>query len=87
MTIPRNLAHWVVEKCDLHYAWQSGKRLEILPFRNIIVVQVQKLQILQSCKYLSWRQVVKMVVREVYFLKVRKSVQERKIFYHYLVVL
>ena len=40
MSVAGDLTHRVVEKSDLHDAWESGQSLQILPLRNVVIVQV-----------------------------------------------
>jgi hypothetical protein len=75
MSVAGDLTHRVVEKCDLHDAWESSQSLQILPLRNVVIVQVQKLQTLQSIKHLSLRQFIKLVIAKVYFLQVGEGVE------------
>jgi hypothetical protein len=75
MSVAGDLTHRVVEKSDLHDAWESGQSLQILPLRNVVIVQVQKLQTLQSIKHLSLRQFIKLVIAKVYFLQVGEGVE------------
>ena len=75
MSIARNLTHWVIKQSDLHNTRQSSQRLQILPLRQIIIMQVQKLQTLQAGKHLRLRQRFKLVVRQIDFLKLGKRMQ------------
>lgn len=62
MTVAWDLAHRVIKQSYLHDVWQCSQRLQILPFRDVVIVQVQKLQVLESREHLCLGQPVELVV-------------------------
>lgn len=69
MPVARDLAHRVIEQRDLHDARQTRQRLQVLPLRDVVVVQVQELQTPHPSKHLARGQALQLVVRKVNFFQ------------------
>ena len=79
MSVTWNLTHRVVEQRHLHDLRQGSQSLQILPLRQVVVVQVQELQVHHASENLSRRQRLQLVVTEVNFLQSAESLQEGKV--------
>lgn len=68
VSVTRNCTDGIREEGDMHYLWKNDKRLQVLPLRNLIVMQVQELEAFHASEYLSCGQRFQLVIRQVNFL-------------------
>ena len=71
-----DLAHWVVKQCHLHDLGKGGQCLQVLPLRQVVVVQVKKLQTLETLKDLGRWERLKLIVTQVNFFQSTEGVQK-----------
>ena len=87
MPVTRDRTDRVGVKSDVENGRKCNERLEVLPLRNVVVMQIKELEFGEAAKDLGGWQGLKLVVRQVELLKVREISQVVQVFFVEHVVL
>ena len=74
--VARNGTDRICEQSYVHYLGERHQRLQVLPLRYVVVVQVEELQACHACEYVGWWKCFYLILRQIDFLKVFKRMQE-----------
>ena len=56
VAITWNAADWVAEEREMHDLWYADQGLDVAPVADIVVVQIEELQLAESCEDFGRRQ-------------------------------
>ena len=79
MAIARDSADWVRKESDVQDLRKGDEVRDILPFPNLVVVQVEKLEVCHSFKDLRAWEVHYVIMRDIELLQVLESLQVHQI--------